>query len=199
MVIVGLTGLMGSGKSFISEVFASMGVLTYNTDTISKMVQVKIPELRQMIIDRFGEEYFNGKTINKEFAIPLLYSGTPESMEKLKWMTESVGKYVLENLLEYKKNLEDAGVTGYIIVESAILYETGFNSVCDYIIGVKSNNPVRATYNRDYTTKEEWNVRMSTQLPESEKKFDFVIGNDYTDAVKASVSLVHEEIMKKIS
>jgi dephospho-CoA kinase len=199
MTIVGLTGVMGSGKSFISEIFAKLGAYTYNTDMVSKMVQEKNQELRTKIIEKFGEKYYDGKVINKKFAIPLLYSGTPESIENAKWMTATVGEYVLEHLNKFKELKESTSATDYILVESAILFETGFDKYCDYVIGVKSTNPINATYTRDWTTKEEWVARMASQLPDSEKNFDFMIGNDYTNAVEAQVELVHKQILEKIS
>ncbi len=199
ITIVGITGVMGSGKSFISALFTNLGAIPYNTDNASKLVQQKVPELKAKIIEKFGEQYYDGKVINKQFAIPLLYSGTPESKENAKWMTATVGEYVLQNLKDTKKNMEDNGINGYILVESVILFETGFDKYCDYVIGVKSTNPINATYTRDWTTKEEWHARMASQLPDSEKKFDFVIGNDYTNAVEAQVALVHKQILEKIS
>lgn len=199
LLIIGLTGVMGSGKSFISNLFNNLGAITYNTDVISKVVQIKNKELKNKIIDRFGEKYYAGHLVDKEYARALFYSDTDESRENLKWITETVGPYVLEHLRNYTAQMIEAGIDGYILVESAILFETGFNKECDYIIGVKSTNPINATYHRDYTTKEEWLVRMATQLPDSEKQFDFVINNDYTKAVESQVQQVHEEIVKKIS
>jgi len=172
--------------------------MLYTTDIISKVVQIKNKELKSKIINKFGEQYYKDKLVDKEYARNLFYSGTEESKENLKWITETVGVYVLEHFINYKQQLIDAGIDKYILIESAILFETNFNKECDYIIGVKSTNPINATYQRDYTTKEEWLVRMSTQLPDSKKKFDFVIGNDYTNAVESQVRLIHEEILKKI-
>ena len=173
--------------------------MLFNTDMISGVVQIKNTELKKKIIDKFGKDYYIGNAINKEFAKDLFYSGTDESSENLKWITKTVGTYVAEYLRTYKESLNVSDTKSYILVESAILFETGFEKECDYVIGVKSTNPINAAYQRDYTTREEWEIRMATQLPENKKKFDFVIGNDYTDAVQLQVNQVHTEIMNKIS
>lgn len=197
ILIVGITGLMGSGKSHCANIFNELGALQFNTDLMSRIVQIKNHELRSKIVEKFGELYYAGKLINTDYAKSLLYAGTAESAEHLKWITGVVGDYVRQSLFDYKKTMEDAGVDNYILVESAILFETGFDKDCDVIIGVKSTNPVAAAYGRDYTTKEEWKIRMSTQLPECDKKYDYVIGNEYNNAVEAKVRDVHEQIMKK--
>jgi len=197
ILIVGITGLMGSGKSHISHIFGECGAIIYNTDIVSRAVQMKNQDLKTKLVEKFGEKYYDGKLINVEYAKSLLYAGTPESTENLEWVTTVVGECVRQNLSEYKKSLEDAGIENYILVESAILFETGLDKHCDLIIGVKSTSPIVATYGRDYTTKEEWKIRMATQLPECDKKYDFVIGNEYNNAVEAKVRKVHEEIMEK--
>ena len=201
MEIVGITGLMGSGKSYIADQFSKLGAIVYNTDNISKKLQVQNQELMLKIIEKFGDEYYTSDNpmglmrINKEYAINKLFDSTPECKENLRWMTETVGSFVLEHLMNYKRSLEDAGNKGFILVESAILFETGLNKLCRYVIGVKSTNPVVATMRRDNITKEEWQNRMSTQLPEDQKKYDFVIGNDYTNRVDNQVVMVYEKLL----
>jgi len=162
---------------------------------------MKVPELKEKIIAKFGTEYYSsfGKTVNKEYAKSLYFSGTPESEQNLKWITDTITPYIIAHIFAYKKDMEDAGVDGYLMIESAILFETGMDKICDLNICVKSTNPIGAAYSRDYMTKEEWQIRMKSQLPESEKKFDFIIGNDYTKAVEIQVDQVHQQILDKIS
>ena len=194
--VIGITGLMGSGKSFISALLNMEGGIKYNMDVVAKSVQMKSKDLKDKIIAKFGEKYYNGFVINVEYAKALYFAGTDESKENLKWINETIQPYIIENFEHFKKIVSDD--YPYIIVESAILFETGFHKYCDYIIGVKSPNPIMKTYERDYTTKEEWQIRMASQLPESEKSFDFIISNDYTNNVEKQVVELHKQIMLKI-
>lgn len=197
ILTVGLTGLCGSGKSHILSIFQGLGALTFNCDINAQLVQTKVPELRAKIIKKFGEFYYNGYQVNKEFAKNLYFAGTKESEKNLKWINKTIAPYILANFYKYKDSMEEAGVDGYVMIESAILFETGLNKICDLTICVKSTNPIMAAYGRDYMTKEEWLIRMKSQLPESEKKFDFVIGNDYTTLVEKQVQQVHQKILEK--
>lgn len=195
--IGGLSGKMAVGKSHVAAIFNELGAMLLNTDIISKKVQTYNKELKELIINKFGSIYFVNNQINKEFAIPLFFSGTDESKENLKWITETVAPYVQQYITDYIKTFNEAGVENYILIESAILFETGLNKKCDFTIEVRSPNPVGAAYSRDFTSKEEWQQRMATQLPDSEKSYDYIINNDYTDAVKTQVYQVHQDILEK--
>lgn len=200
ILTIGLTGLCGSGKSTIMAMFREWGALTFNCDINAQLVQTKNLKLREKIIKKFGEQYYTGKVVNKEYAKSLYFAGTVESEKNLKWINKTISPYILQNFYAYKDSIEEAGVDGYIIIESAILFETGMNKICDLTINVKSPNPIGAAYGRDYMTKEEWQVRMKSQLPESEKKFDFVINNDYNiKNINDQVNQIHQKILEKIS
>lgn len=195
--VIGLTGLMGAGKSYVATLLNMLGAIIYTTDLTSRKVQISNPKLKAAIIKKFGEQYYINGQVNKDYAKTLFFAGNVETTKNLKWITKTVSPYVRQHFLDYKKQLEDAGIDNMIIVESAILFETGFNKLCDAVICVRSPSPVQATYQRDYTTKEEWQIRMSTQLPDSEKNFDYIINNDYSIAVKSQVNQVFKEITEK--
>jgi len=55
MLIVGITGLMGSGKSFVSNEFESLGAKLYNTDKVFKFLQDYNKVLKQSLINNFGK------------------------------------------------------------------------------------------------------------------------------------------------
>jgi len=198
--IVGITGLMASGKSFCARAFRELGPFVIYTDIIAKQVQEKNSELMLKIIERFGTYYYlpDGK-INKDVAIKLFFSNTEQSKENKKWITDTVGPYVLDKILKTQKSFIDAGLDEtYILIESAILFESGLNQICDYVINVKASNAIEKAKERDNISEEEYNNRMESQLPELEKHFDFVIENNYSSNVLKQVETIHNKIIAHI-
>lgn len=197
--VVGITGLMASGKTYVSNIFSSFGAYILNTDIIAKKVQLSQPELKSKLIKKFSKNYYTETgLINVEYVRNLVFGDTKESQKNLKWITKTVGKYVLEYIELYIQQLKTQNQQGYILIESAILFETGLNEICDYTICVKSTSPKRAAMMRDNITEEEWENRMKTQLPDGQKHYDYIIGNDYSINVNNEVKKVHDEIMKII-
>jgi dephospho-CoA kinase len=59
MIKVGITGLMGSGKSYISSLFEELGVPLYNSDERARWVNNNNPFLKKELIDEFGENIYS--------------------------------------------------------------------------------------------------------------------------------------------
>jgi len=193
---IGITGVLASGKSYVSSIFSEFGALVFNCDIIARKLQISNKELKTKIIHHFGDDFYLDNNVNVEYVKSLCFSGTKESFENLKILTDLTTIYITEYLINYRDNLIDAGIDNtYILVESAILFETKLNKLCDKTICVKSTSPITAAYTRNYMTKEEWEIRMSTQLSDDQKVFDYLIGNDYTTDLKPIVEKIHNEII----
>lgn len=156
--IVGITGLMGSGKSFVSKELEKLGALLYNTDQRSKYIQETNLELKSKLIKYFGDQYYIGDQINSIYVRNLIFDGTEQGYKNLAWITKTVGRYVRDDFKRFYN--ENKKQYPYILAESAILYETGFHKLCNFTINVKSTNPIMAACNRDFIEKEDWKIRM---------------------------------------
>jgi dephospho-CoA kinase len=159
-------------------------------------VQLSYPELKSKLIEKFGENYYTETgLINVEYVRNLVFDNTEESKANLAWITETVGLYAMEYINEYIDAIKTNTKNGYILIESAILFETCLNEICDYTIYVKSTSAKHAAMMRDNITDEEWDNRMSTQIPEEQKKYNFVIENDYTNKVNDKILEIHNLII----
>lgn len=195
IVVVGITGLMGSGKSYISKIFSTHGAIIYDTDTVVEAICIKNKELRNKLIDKFGKSYYDGIRINKPYVKSLYFGDDDQSFENLTWANENIKPYLIEHFLDYKRKLEDNNTINYILFESAILFESGLNTLCDKIIGVRAPNSCSAAIYRDNITRDDWLRRMQSQLFDSEKTFDYIINNDYTDSLNNQVFSIHNKII----
>ena len=94
MLKVGITGLMGSGKSFISSLFGELGVPIYNTDERARWLNNNNPNLIKEITDEFGDVYVDGK-LNRDRLRKIVFVTGGE--EKLKQLNKIVHPYVFQD------------------------------------------------------------------------------------------------------
>jgi dephospho-CoA kinase len=178
MLKVGITGLMGSGKSYISSQFSELGVPVYNSDERAKWVNNNIPELKEQLIAEFGDVYTNG-VLDKYKVRKIVFVEGGE--EKLKRLNQICHPYVRKDFEDFCTLHKDKP---FILAESAILFESGMSEKMDRIIFVDVRYSVRLerAMKRDNITREEYDSRMKSQLDDSEKKkrSDFIIDNSIT-------------------
>ena len=61
MILVGLTGYMGSGKSVIGQIFEFLGAKLYDSDTEAKRLMTSNKRLKSNLIKAFGEEIYDSE------------------------------------------------------------------------------------------------------------------------------------------
>ncbi len=196
MIKVGITGEMGSGKSFCAELFVSLGVPIFNSDKIIKNLQNSNENLRLDIINAFGNIYVNNK-LDVLLTRKLVFSDSDESRSNLKRLTEICSPYVQSSFMEFCESHSDCQ---YVIGESAILFETGFNRFFDKIIYVTANYELRLkrAIERDGISEYEYKQRMKDQMhPDLKKKGShFIVDNDYTNSLIPKIESLHKRLLQ---
>lgn len=179
---IGITGSQGSGKTFILNKFASIGVPILIMDKVVRDLQLKDDKLILEIKNRFPEAYLNDNTLNKDYLIKELFYD--ESGKNLKDMSNIIMPYVNSEIDKFYKVNKNSK---YVIVESALIYEYNLEDMFDEIIYVKSDKNLRKemAIKRDNITSEEYDLRMKSQIPDEVKieKSRYIITNDYTENV----------------
>ena len=126
MKTIGLTGGIGSGKSVILKVFASLGVPCYQSDTRAKKLMQEDEELVGNIKEMFGDDIYNGQELNRSQLAELVFS----DKKKLEGLNALVHPAVKKDFNFFFKQQK----APYIIKEAAILFETGIYKNCDLVI-----------------------------------------------------------------
>ena len=80
---IGITGGIGTGKSFVSKIFKTMGIPFYDADLEAKLIMVKDPQVREALIEAFGSEtYFEDGSLNRAHLSSQVFNNS-EKLEKL--------------------------------------------------------------------------------------------------------------------
>jgi dephospho-CoA kinase len=189
---IGITGSMGSGKTFISMKFASLDVPVLIIDQVTKQLQNTNKELISKIKKRFPGSY-DGDIMNKNFMIQKLFFD--DTGENLKDISEIIKPFLKDELDKFYKQNQNKK---YVLVESALIYEYDFQDQFDEIIFVNSDVQLRKkmAMKRDQISSDEYDRRMKKQLTDEFKiqNSKWVIQNNYTDDVFEQVKQINEKI-----
>jgi len=187
MIVVGLTGGIGSGKTTVLTMFEQKGVSTYNADLEARKLINSSPDIRKEIIAAFGSEAYVGKELNRPFIAGIVFSDK-EKLTALNAITHPRIHDHFKTFLAVQKGI-------YIVYEAAILLESEGYKLCDYIITVTadSQEKINRIQLRDGMTVVEITARMNNQISDDVRiaKSDFVIENNNMRATQEQVDSLH--------
>ncbi len=193
MKIIGLTGGIGSGKSTILALFKALGALTYVADIEAKKLMNTDEELRNQIQKLFGEQAYENGELNRSYISSIVFNNT----EKLNALNALVHPKVREDFQHFIK----AQKADFVFYEAAILFESGSDQLCDYIVTVIADfdYKIERIMKRDGVSEAQVLERMNNQSNDDYKikKSDFVIRNNHLDGTKHQVLTIFE-ILKKL-
>lgn len=161
---IGITGGIGSGKSFIATIIERMGYPVYYSDISSKELTNAHPVIRQGLIDLVGENVYFGGELDKKVLASAIFSND-ELRLKVNQLIHPIVRQDFEDWANSQKS-------DLIFNEAAILFETGAYRNFDATILVFAPEELRLkrVLKRDIITKEEVLARMNNQLKDDEKR-----------------------------
>ncbi|MCD7936622.1 MAG: dephospho-CoA kinase [Tannerellaceae bacterium] len=179
MIKIGLTGGIGSGKSVVAKLFQIIGIPVYIADRESKKLTESSPLIKNQLTRLLGDKLYQGGKLNK----PLLAQYIFNNSNYLAAVNRIIHPVVLEDFLIWAKEQ----TTHIVVIESAILFESGFNQKTDKSLMVYAPEEIRINRvsERDHLSREEVKSRIQNQLPDKKKceLADFIITNSGKEAL----------------
>ena len=194
MMLVGLTGGIGSGKSTVASFFRELGIPVYTADDEAKKLMTTSKRIKTKLIKEFGEQTFVDEQLNRGYIASIVF----KDAEKLATLNNIVHPEVAKHFKKWtvKQN------TQYVIQENAILFESNAASRFDTIITVTAPIDLRfeRVLKRDDTTIKQIQSRMNNQLSDDERlqRSDFVIENIDLDTTKQQVLDIHNQLLERV-
>lgn len=197
MKVLAVTGGIGSGKSFITQIFAAMGVPVYDADSRTKLLYDTDAELKSALVDLFSDEILaqDGRIDRKRLASIVFNDAAA-----LTRLEQRVFPAVLRDIDRWvdECSRRDSS-SGFVVVESAIITEKEiFEGVADRILTVTSPLEIRISrvLSRDKTDRESVMARINSQCSDESrvKKSHFVIISDCDRAVLPQVVTIFNEM-----
>lgn len=168
MLHVGLTGNIASGKSHTAQLFTEMGAHIIDADIVAhELLYVGTPTY-QTVIDAFGEEILRADREIDRKKLGRIVFFDEDRRKLLNQLTHrDVGNEILKRIFALEQNYS----RGIVIVDAALMVETGGYKIYDRLIVVTCDRSLQLArlMSRDQLSEKDAMARMNSQLPIEEK------------------------------
>ena len=160
---IGLTGGIGSGKSYIAEILEKMGYPVYYSDERAKVLTDTHPEIRTGLISRFGDQIYSEGILNRKELAAHIFNSEPDRI----FVNQLIHPVVRADFDRWC-SAQDSSL---VFNEAAILFETGAYQQFDATLLVVAPHELRMQriVERDRCTVEQAEARIKSQWSDKQK------------------------------
>jgi dephospho-CoA kinase len=175
MILIGLTGGIGSGKSTVSARLAELGARVIDADAITRELQEPGTEVFATIVDRFGEGVVAEDGTLDRPALAAVVFADPEELKALNGIVHpAVGVEIAERLAEA------AGTDDVVVLDVPLLVESGRDDMAaTVVVDLDPEEAVRRLVEYRGFTEEDARARIRRQASREDRlaKADRVLDN----------------------
>jgi dephospho-CoA kinase len=180
MVLLGLTGVPGAGKSLAAEYFKRKGAVVISGDDTGREVLENYPETLRKLTDAFGRGILDlDGSLDRRCLGQIVFANS----RKLKKLNSIIHPYLLKLLKSKINKYRKSASRRLVVVDAALIFEWGIENWFDYTLVVTANRTkrIRRLIASGLSRREAEN-RIGSQMPQSKKaaRADFVIENNGT-------------------
>jgi len=191
MIVVGLTGGIGSGKSTVGAMFQELGVPVYNSDERAKRLMNTSKKIRKELIALFGKKAYLEKELNRVYIAKKVFADEVLLVK----LNSIVHPKVRTDFLKWTKKQN----APYVIQETALLFENRAQELYNKVILVTAPKELRIerVLSRDESTRDQIVARINNQLDDDVKikLADYIIENIDLETTSSKVLSIHERIL----
>jgi dephospho-CoA kinase len=194
MKTVAITGNIGSGKSWVCELFRQhLGIPVYSSDDAAKRMYFQ-PDVRIKLMQRFGNDfYLSDSELNRKLIADLIFH-------------DETAQHDLEAILYPALFVDFAQWTAsqnapYVLFESALVFEKRLERRFDAVVMVSASEAtrLRRVMEREHCSEATVRARMAKQWPEEGKRLlsDYVIWHEHDDedeALLRQITQIHSRL-----
>jgi dephospho-CoA kinase len=164
MLKIGITGGIGSGKSYVCRLIEAKGYPVFYSDQVSKDLTKTDPEIRKSLIDLLGEQVYLGAELNRAWLAKAIF-GNQEILANVNAIIHPKVRKAFDHFCKQ-------ATTPLVFNEAAILIETSAYQKFDGIVLVTAPEEVRITrvMRRDGVSREAVLERMDRQWTDAQKR-----------------------------
>jgi len=191
---LGITGGIGSGKTSVCRVFNVLGIPVFSADYEAKGIMENDNGIVRRLNSIAGKNLYINGSLDRMKLATLIFNDNS--------LLEKVNSLVHPVVFEHFKRWTLEQNTPYVIMEAAILFESGASKLVDRIATIVApiEERVDRVIHRNNLSRDQVLERMRNQLDDDSriKLSDYVIHNSENDMIIPAILKIHEEILKDI-
>jgi len=192
---LGITGGIGSGKTSVCRVFEVLGIPVFSADSEAREIMENDNDIIAGINYITGRNLYKNGSLNRAELASIIFNDTTI----LKKVNSLVHPAVFDRFAKWTLIQS----TPYVIMEAAILFESGASVVVDKIATVVApvEQRMKRVVLRNKLSQEQVMERMRNQIGDEERirQSDFIISNSENDMIIPSILKIHNEILTFIN
>ena len=157
-----------------------MEIPVYMTDTESKKLVNTSPQIRTQLTSAFGSQLYKNGELDRVMLASLIFGND----ENLRYVNSVIHPAVFD---DFRRWTEQQTQSSLVVIESAILFDSGFDKSVDITVNVSSplEERIRRVEERDRVSRELIEARINRQMTEEERNrlSDYIIFNDEKHAL----------------
>ncbi len=195
MIILGITGPTGAGKTTVSKMLEGYSIAVIDTDILAREIVEPGKRALYELTEYFGEEILlpDGELDRRKLA-GIAFSDS-EALESLNKITH---KYILEEIEKIAENY-NGDILG---IDGAVLIESGISKRCTKVLSVIADAKTRKEriMERDLVSSEDADLRMSAQKNNEFyiENSDYVVYNNDTETLSVKLQEIITELRSMI-
>lgn len=191
---LGITGGIGSGKTSVCRIFNVLGIPVFSADPVAREIMDNDQEIRARINSIAGKDLYLSGVLDRVELANLIFND-PLMLTKV---NDLVHPLVFRNFGSWAAEQSSP----YVIMEAAILFESGASKLVDRILTVVApvEQRIERVMKRNNLTFEQVHERIRNQIDDEERirKSDYVINNSENVMIIPPVLKVHNELLKLV-
>lgn len=192
---LGVTGGIGSGKTSVCKVFSILGIPVFSADPVAGVIMETNDDLKRKINELAGKDLYAGGKLDRGELAGLIFNNA----EVLNRINSLVHPIVFTQFSEWVSHQDSP----YVIMEAAILFESGASKLVDRIVTVVApvEERIQRVIRRNNLTREMVEERIRNQMSDDEKikESDYVIRNSENEMIIPVILEIHEDMLKLIN
>lgn len=191
---LGVTGGIGSGKSTVCKVFNILGIPVFSADSEARVIMDNDKSVKKKINELTGRDMYSSGLLDRNYLARMIFND--------KVLLNNVNSVVHPAVFEKFRIWSGEQSSPYVIMEAAILFESGASKLVDRVLTIVTplEERIERLIKGNRLTREQIMERIHNQIDDDSRirNSDYVIFNSENDLILPAIIRVHNEIMENV-
>jgi len=192
---LGITGGIGSGKTSVCKVFNVLGIPVFSADPEAREIMDNDRKIRRAINEIVGKNIYPGGKLGRMELASLIFNDRD--------LLEKVNSLVHPVVFEHFNRWAEKQTTPYVIMEAAILFESGASKLVDRVATIVApvEERISRVTRRNKLNREQVMERIKNQMTDDQriKMSDYVINNSENDMIIPVILRINEDLLTHLN